>query len=129
MNVRLTVIALFATMLLASRAAAQGTAAWSAGYPKTGNNNGGILVKGTTTPDCGWAIGATGAVVVWPKNGGLIRTYNVTVNTTTGNWGESEVGVGDLTSGSQYNVVVQINLTKCGTTKVVATPPGLATAK
>jgi hypothetical protein len=111
--------------LAAAPAQAQGTASWTTGYPKAGSGSGTIVIKGTTTPDSGWTVGATGQVIVWPQNGGASTTQTFSVN-CNGSWGE--VTISGLTTGQTYNVVVQIPVTSCsqgGAT--VATSPATAT--
>lgn len=112
--------------LLAPRAHAQGTNAWAAGYPKTGNNNGEILIKGKATLDAGWRLTGSGLAVAWKVGGGPLIQKPITVN-ADGTWGE--IAFGGLESGKMYNVVVQANVTNGLATESVGTDPEQAKAK
>lgn len=128
MKLKLALLAIFLAVLPASNAHAQGTASWIIGYPKTGNNAGGILIKGTTTPDAGWTVTGFGSAVAWPTRGGATKQYPITVR-ADGTWGETQIGAGDLTSGTDYNVVVQITVKMGLASQSLATPVGVIKAK
>src|SRR5262245_39270775 len=57
---------------------------WDAGYPKTGNNQGTILIKGKATFNQGWAP-ISGSYAAWPVGGGPATTGIVTVR-ADGSW-------------------------------------------
>jgi hypothetical protein len=126
--IRKSILILAAIMicLFASRAHAQGTATWSSGYPKAGTMQGTMIVQGTTTASCGYSFSGTGTVYYWPGGGGIQQSTSITVNTMTGNWGP--LTISGLTSGTSYNVVVQVNLQMGSTNVTVSTDPTIVQA-
>jgi hypothetical protein len=111
--------------LFASRAQAQ-KAAWTAGFPKPGNNAGEILVQGTSSPSAGWALDGNGTYTVWLKGGGAIAVGNITVNAATGAWSGTITG---LQSGKTYNVVIAIEEQNAGVKSQIAPDPKQSAAK
>jgi hypothetical protein len=112
--------------LFATQGHAQ-TAKWALGYPKQGTAAGTILIKGTSSAGTGWSLAGTASVTVWPKGGGVITIKPITVNKTSGVWGE--VAIGGLTSGTQYNIIVGVFQDKNMATQTIATDPEVAPAK
>jgi hypothetical protein len=97
---------------------------WTAGYPKSGPaNSGKILVKGKATCSCTFT--GNGSAVAWPVGGGG-QTIAAVAVAADGSWGE--VAITGLTSGTTYNVLVQVSV-KCGKdTYQLTTDPKTATA-
>lgn len=120
------ILAVVFVCLFASRAQAQ-KAAWSAGFPKVGNNAGEILVQGTSSPSAGWTLKATGVVTIWPKGGGnLLPPQMVTVNAATGAWSGTLTG---LTSKTTYNIMIGIYEQNAGVESVISPDPKQQAAK
>ena len=119
-RIRSFVLVLVALVLSGSTAWA-GSNVWAHGFPKTAKN-GDILIKGTATADSGFTLGKTGTAVVWPagKKGGVITSFSITVNTTTGAWSANLTGLSQNTS---YVIVVQVPETMGSTTQTIASPP------
>jgi hypothetical protein len=110
--------------------AAAANPAYDAGYPKTGNTVGGILLKGTI--NLGRGVTTTGGCLIsaTPVGGGLVKTKSFnTPADETGliPWGEVEIT--GLTSNEAYTVIVQITVKMGGVVQTMATDPGTATAK
>jgi type 1 fimbria pilin len=99
---------------------------WADGYPKTGTQNGTILVKGKfMIPAC---TTFKGCVASYWVDGGQIKTQNVAFNACTGDWGETAIT--GLTSGTTYNVVVQCTAQlPCGMQLVYGSQPKTAVAR
>jgi hypothetical protein len=114
------IVAIALVGLLVSRVHGAGGNTWAAGYPKASTMAGTILVKGTATADTGYTFTGTGQVAYWPVGGGQVQTTTITVN-GNGTWGESPVS--GLTTGTTYNVVVQVNEKSGMTTVTLATDP------
>jgi hypothetical protein len=128
------VVVAFVSVVLAKPPAV--VPSYSAGYPKTGTNAGGILVKGTTMLGAGWTATGAGLISVWPKAGGDITTKALTVNKITANWGDDgagkwiEVEIIAPTSGEEYYVTVQITAKDgVGNMKTGATTPVVVKSK
>jgi hypothetical protein len=108
------------------------TNVWTANFPQTGTATGQILVSGTATADTNFKLAKFGSASVWlaGTNGGTIKHFPVTVNQTTGAWTGTLSG---LTSGTSYNIVVQVLQIRGGEdeppSQAIATAPGTASAK
>jgi hypothetical protein len=97
---------------------------WAPGFPKR-QKNGDILVKGTATADKGSTLGKTGTAIVWPAGhkGGVVTSFPVTVDPTTGNWTGTLTG---LQRNVNYEIVVQVSQTAStpgATPQTIATQP------
>jgi hypothetical protein len=114
----LAVFALSASVLSAA------SNVWAHGFPKT-VRAGGIMVKGTATADTGFTLGAKGSASVWPAGhkGGVVQSFDVTVDPKTGIWSASLTG---LSAEKNYEIVVQVPQTKGTTTQQIATQPKVA---
>lgn len=127
-SIRTLIAALVVVAFLAQTASAA-TNKWSDTYPKTGPNEGEILVKGTATPDACWVLEKEGLVSVWAAgpDGGLLKFGPITVDVDTGVW--KEHAIPGLKSGQLYFVVIQVTQVMGMTKKTIYTAPATATAK
>lgn len=119
-------------LLIAAPIARAANPDWSAGYPKTGTNNGTILVKGTLNLAATEETAGTVSVIAYPTTGGVVKSFGFTIVAGQNgpiDWDEFEIT--SLTSNLDYYVVVQISCktTATGGSYTVATPPGTAKAK
>ncbi len=127
MRIKSCLLAAILVFAIAPQAMAAATITWTALYPKTGNNAGEILVKGTSTlPDNTWSWDTANAAV-WPKAGGAVVNYAISLNVANGNWGETAID--GLTSMADYNVVVSITFRKGTMRYQVSGAPAVAKAK
>lgn len=113
-------LSLIAFLLFSSFALAASNT-WAPGFPKR-QRNGDILVKGTAKADTGFTLGKTGTAIVWPAghHGGVVTSFPVTVDPTTGIWTGTLTG---LKKGVNYEIVVQVTQTMGTTTQTIATQP------
>jgi len=125
-SIRTMALAVAILMVCAGLALAINKPIYDTGYPKTGNNAGEILVKGTTQMDEGWTPTGSGQIVAWPVGGGATTSQSISVR-ADGTWGEASIG--GLTSGTNYNVVVQVTLRAGTGAQVFASDPKQAVAK
>jgi hypothetical protein len=131
------VLALAVFLLLSARAQAQGTAKWADKYPQTGGTVQTIAVQGTSAVARDWTWSGKAKVVFVQVGGGpeITNLNDLTVDTNNGNWGpkgpvDVPGGSANLTSGTNYNVTVSVQMTKNILTKAwVATDPKQAVAK
>ena len=121
------VLVLVFVCLFTSQAQAQ-QAAWSAGFPKPGNNAGEILVQGTSTASAGWTLTGNGTATIWLKGGGSIGVQNITVNKNNGTWSGTITGL-DKTGTDTYNIVISIEEANAGAKQYIAPDPGKSKAK
>ena len=119
------VLALAGYLALEVRADSGSTVQYDTGYPKTGTNNGEILVKGSCTLATGWTASG-GLIVAWLQGSGTIHQQAITV-AADGTFAEQAIG--GLTSGRAYNVVVQVTIRNGMATEVIATDPSTAKPK
>jgi hypothetical protein len=107
-------------LLLVGTSVSAATNTWAPGFPKV--KAGVIKIKGTATADAGFTLGKTGTAVVWPagRHGGIVTTFSITVDPTTGQWSADLTG---LKAEIHYVIVVQVTQTKGSTTQTIATPP------
>jgi hypothetical protein len=121
-RIRSLALGLVVLMLFGSAVSAASNV-WARGYPKT-LKSGGIAIKGTATADAGFTLGKTGTAIVWPagKHGGVVTSFSVTVDPTTGAWSATLTG---LRPEVHYEIVVQVTQTMGSTTQTIATPPKL----
>lgn len=119
-RIRSVAMSLMVFLVFASIASAA-TNVWAHGFPKR-QKNGDILVKGTATADKGFTLGKTGTAIVWPagNKGGVVTSFPVTVDPTTGVWSATLTG---LPRGVNLEIVVQVTQTMGTTTQTIATPP------
>lgn len=118
-RIRALALALAGLLLIGSSVSAA-TNIWAEDFPRT--RAGVIKIKGTATADSGFTLGKTGTAVVWPagRRGGIVSSFSITVDTTTGQWSADLTG---LNANTNYVVVVQVTQTKGTTTQTIATPP------
>ena len=125
---RMSVLYLLAIVvcLFASKANAQGTVTWAAGYPKAGGTSGTIVIQGTATPDSGWVMDS-GTVVYWAEGGGLQQTANFAID-QNGKWSFTISG---LTPSATYNIDVRVSFSNRQkmTTATVSPDPKQSKAK
>ena len=124
-HIRICLVALIVLTLSAAKAHAA-TNVWTTGFPKPGFAVGTIDVEGTFTPDGGATIAAQASVVVWAVGSGPAQTVPVNINVNNGFWRMTLPG---LTSGKEYNIVVQATQRLGGVSTVVYTDPGKSKAK
>jgi hypothetical protein len=112
----LTLVAL----LIVDSSVSAATNVWAPGFPKT--VAGVIKVKGKATADTGFTLGSKGTAIAWPagRNGGVVTSFSITVDPTTGQWSGDLKG---LKADTTYVIVVQVTQTKGTTTQTIATPP------
>lgn len=123
-------------ILFASTTVRAGNPDFATGYPKPGTVNGSIAVKGTITltqGPKGMETAGGGTIVVWQTSGGVQKSFAITIaagQSGVVDWGEAQTD-GSLTSGVDYNVVVQISVKDLATGKILpmATPVGTAKPK
>ena len=127
MRVKSCLLAAILVFAIAPQAMAAATITWTTGYPKTSNNAGEIIVNGTSTlPDNTWSFYSANAAV-WPKAGGTVVIYALTLSAANGNWGEDALD--GLTSMADYNVSVTIVFKKGTATVQITGAPGMAQAR
>ena len=104
----------------------QGKIEWSSGYPKPGSTTGTITVRGTVTVDTNWSVKDDGVYpFAWISGKGLKSFALEGFEAMSKNW-EKDLS---LTSGSTYNLVVEVVLTSGTQTVTLRTKPGSAKAK
>jgi hypothetical protein len=119
----------------AHKALADNVPSYATGYPKTGNNAGGILVKGSTKFDTGWSAQGTAAIFAWPKTGGSMVQKAIGINLKTGNWGNDncnnwiEVEITGLPAATDCCVIVQVTATDGTNNKICVTMAAIMTSK
>ena len=126
MRVKSCLLAAILVFAIAPQAMAAATITWTTGYPKPGTIAGEIVLKGTSTlPDNTWSWDIANAAV-WPKAGGTVVIYAISLNVANGDWGDPIDG---LTSMAEYNVTVTVQFRKGLTRQAITSAPGVAKAK
>src|SRR5262249_31491612 len=100
---RALALALGALLLVGSSVLAA-TNTWAPGFPTI--KGGVIKIKGTATADSGFTLGNKGTAVAWPagRKGGVVTSFSINVDTTTGQWSADLTG---LAANTRYVIVVQ----------------------
>ncbi len=126
MKVKWSLLAVLSVFVSAHAAPPLGTTiTWTPTFPKSGTNAGEIAVDGFCTVPVGTTY-VSAAASVWPKNGGGVISYMVTLDKMTGRWGATLTG---LTSGKEYNVTVTVGVKTGDTIDSIVSSPAVVTAK
>lgn len=85
---------------------------WNADYPMAGSTVGTIISQGTITPPNSYVTTGTARVTIWPVGGGpeIVTSFTLPSG-QSGNISWGPWTVSGLTSGTPYNVSVDIDLT------------------